>query len=363
MPSVPDPGCLPDDARPERRNEGTVTTEERRSDKTFSGWPDPTEPMLNEVVQQPLPRRAGVWGKNASFAHPAEREVSRILDFFGLRWSYEPTAFLLRSHPDGRPAEMMTPDFYLPDLDVYLEVTTMRQSLVSRKNRKARLLREHYPGVRLKLLYRADYQRLVGLYRGVLGQGTHDLTLTMFLSPDSISSAVMDITTRVLARCERSLTLTDRLPMLVVSNRGALPLLHDCLRQLRACGMDLQSCELSFTVSGSTSRVTPIRSRTLPAPGQPVILLETLVSTGMHLAHVQRWLAKRGVVILDTIALCARNGSSLMGSRANYVAFEAPNHVLAGYGLQLQSELAKRPDIVTVSAPAFDPVINLLTGS
>ncbi|HEV2067061.1 MAG TPA: hypothetical protein VGR08_09490 [Thermomicrobiales bacterium] len=340
-----------------------MATEDRRQAETTPSRPGHSEPVLDQAVQQPLPRRAGVWGKNASFAHPAEREVARILDFFGIRWSYEPTAFLLRSHPDGRPAEMMTPDFFLPDLDLYLEVTTMRQSLVSRKNRKARLLRERYPGVRLKLLYRADYQRLVGLYRGVLNQEPHELTLNVFLSRDSISSAVSDITTRILARCERALTSTDRLPVLVVSNRGALPLLHDCLHQLRACGMSLRSCELSFTVSGSRSRVTPVRSRTMPAPGEQVILLETLVSTGMHLAHVQRWLAQRGVVTLDTIALCARRGSSLMGSRADYVAFEAPNHVLAGYGLQLQSELAKRPDMVTVAAPAFDPVISFLTGS
>lgn len=257
----------------------------------------------------------------------------------------------------------MTPDFYIRDLDLYLEVTTMRQSLVSRKNRKARLLRERYPGVRLKLLYRADYQRLVGLYRGILGQEAHELTVKVFLSQDTISSAVTDITTRVLARCERARASTGRLPMLIVSNRGTLPLLHDCLVQLRTCGMDLQFCELSFTLLGSKSRVTPIRSRMLPAPGQPVIILETLVSTGMHLAHVQRWLAQRGVVVLDTIALCARSGSAMMGSRADYVAFEAPNHVLAGYGLRLQSELSKRPDILTVSAPAFDPVVSLLTRS
>lgn len=340
-----------------------MTTEERRPGEAVSRRPDLAKPVPDETVQQPLPRRAGAWGKSASFAHPAEREVSRILDFFGLRWSYEPTTFLLHSHPDGRPAEMMTPDFYLPDLDLYLEVTTMRQSLVSRKNRKARLLRERYPGVKLKLLYRADYQRLVGLYRGALGHESHELITSVFLSRSSISSAVSEITTRVLARCERSLGSTDRLPTLVVSNRGSLPLLQDCLIQLRACDVDLPSCELSFTVSGSKSRVTPVRSRMPPAPGQQVILLETLVSTGMHLAHVQRWLAQRGVVTLDTIALCARRGSSLMGSRADYVAFEAPNQVLAGYGLQLRSELAKRPEIVTVSAPTFDPVVSLLAES
>src|SRR5687767_12361927 len=102
----------------------------------------------------------------ARFAHPAEQEVARVLSFFRLRWAYEPTSFTLRRHADGSVAEMFTPDFYLPDLDLYIELTTMRQPLVTRKNRKARMLREMYPNVRLRLLYRRDYVRLMECYRG-----------------------------------------------------------------------------------------------------------------------------------------------------------------------------------------------------
>lgn len=320
-------------------------------------------PETGALLQRPLPTRSGTWGNEALFAHPAEQEVARILDFFGLRWAYEPTSFTLRTHEDGRVAEMMTPDFYLPDLGLYLEVTTMRQSLVTRKNRKARLLRDRYPDVNLKLLYRADYQRLVGYYRGAIDQPQNDLSLSVFLSREQIDAAVSNITTRLMARCERSLASRGRLPMLVISSRGSRSLLRDCLDQMHACGVQPPACELSFTVSGARRRITPIRSRGLPTPGEQVILLETMVSTGMHLAHVQRWLRRRRVDVLDSAALCARPGSRMMGCRLDHIAYEAPNLVLAGYGLQLRSELANRRDMVTVRAPVPDPVVDMLTRS
>ena len=70
------------------------------------------------------------------FAHPAEIEVARLLTFYGLRWAYEPTTFAVRWGRDGRPVEFVTPDFYLPEHDLYLELTTMRQRLVTRARRQ-----------------------------------------------------------------------------------------------------------------------------------------------------------------------------------------------------------------------------------
>src|SRR5215203_2837845 len=98
------------------------------------------------------------------FAHPAEVELARLLTFYGLRWAYEPTTFAVRWGRDGRPVEFVTPDFYLPEHDLYLELTTMRQRLVTRKNRKFRLLRETYPNVRVRLLYLRDFKRLRDVY-------------------------------------------------------------------------------------------------------------------------------------------------------------------------------------------------------
>ena len=61
--------------------------------------------------------------------------------------------------------EAFTPDFYLPEQDLYLEVTVMKQSLVTRKNRKIRKLRERYPDVKIKLYTRRDFERLAHKYR------------------------------------------------------------------------------------------------------------------------------------------------------------------------------------------------------
>lgn len=312
------------------------------------------------MLQCPFPRGTGVWIDNAPFAHPAEREVARILDFFGLRWSYEPTSFVLSTGSDGEVTEMMTPDFYLPDLGVYVEVTTMRQSLVTRKNRKARLLRERYPDVKLKVLYRRDYLRLVDQFRGALDGPHKDLALDVFLSKEQIEHAVAEFATRVLARCERSRLTRERLPTLVIGSPGSRQLLHDCLHRLHACGIHPPSCEVEFAIAGKLGRMSVSRSSSRQVMGREVILLETLVSTGMHLAHVQRWLRRQGVFIVDTAALCARPGSAFLGCTLDYIGFEAPNQVLAGYGLQIRSEMASLREIVTVRTPASDPVVALL---
>lgn len=98
------------------------------------------------------------------FAHPAELACARLLDFHGVPWEYEPRTFALEHDADGRVVEAITPDFYLPDEDVYLELTAMRQSLVTRKHRKLRKLRARHPEVRVRLLCRRDLELLAARY-------------------------------------------------------------------------------------------------------------------------------------------------------------------------------------------------------
>jgi hypothetical protein len=94
-----------------------------------------------------------------------ELECARILDWYGVPWDYEPRSFVLESDAEGRVTSAFTPDFYLPEQDLYVEVTVMRQSLVTRKNRKLRRLRELYPDVKVKLFYRRDIERLAQRYQ------------------------------------------------------------------------------------------------------------------------------------------------------------------------------------------------------
>src|SRR5438477_12287505 len=98
------------------------------------------------------------------FANPAELEYAKILDYYGVPWMYEPRTFVLERDEQGKIVEAFTPDFYLPDQDLYLEVTVMKQSLVTRKNRKLRRLRELYPEVRIKLFYERDFERIAARY-------------------------------------------------------------------------------------------------------------------------------------------------------------------------------------------------------
>src|SRR5688572_25535966 len=101
---------------------------------------------------------------STQFANQAEVECARILDYYGLPWEYEPKSFVLETDDDGRILEAFTPDFYLPEQDLYLEVTVMKQSLVTRKHRKIRKLRKLYPEVRVKLFYERDFERIAARF-------------------------------------------------------------------------------------------------------------------------------------------------------------------------------------------------------
>ena len=98
------------------------------------------------------------------FAHPAEAEFANLLDFYGVPWEYEPHTFVLRRDKAGRPITAFTPDFYLPEQDLYVEITTIRPKQVRRKNRKIRWLKEHYPEVNIKLFKRSDFRQLLAKY-------------------------------------------------------------------------------------------------------------------------------------------------------------------------------------------------------
>jgi hypothetical protein len=107
------------------------------------------------------------------FAHRSEAEFAQILDFYGIRWEYEATTFPLTHHTDGRVASRFAPDFYLPDVNLWVELTTIRQALMRQKRRKLRRFATLYPDLRIKLLGASDIKALMWKYqrsaRGVVG--------------------------------------------------------------------------------------------------------------------------------------------------------------------------------------------------
>ena len=102
--------------------------------------------------------------ENIKFAHKSEKEFTKILDFYRIKWEYEPRTFTLSFDKEGNPDTCFTPDFYLPEYDLYIELTTLNQKLVTKKNRKIKKLRKLYPDINVKLFYKKDYNSLLFKY-------------------------------------------------------------------------------------------------------------------------------------------------------------------------------------------------------
>jgi bifunctional protein TilS/HprT len=113
----------------------------------------------DEDELEALPR-----SETTEFAHNSERQFARLLDFYQIEWEYEPRSFDIGWDRNGEPNQRFRPDFYLPQYDTYIEITTLNQKLVTKKNRKVRLLRELYPDVKCKIFYQRDYQDLLIKY-------------------------------------------------------------------------------------------------------------------------------------------------------------------------------------------------------
>lgn len=95
------------------------------------------------------------------FAHPSERLFATLLDLHGIRWSYEPVEFPIRWGEGGAPSAGFRPDFWLPDLRCFVELTTADQRLVTKKNGKVRRMRELYPELEVVVVYQRDYFALL----------------------------------------------------------------------------------------------------------------------------------------------------------------------------------------------------------
>ena len=133
--------------------------------------PEPTSTLATSTrPQRPQPiRNPKQHGDEAiPFSHPSEEAFARVLDFYQIQWEREPTTFPLEWDEEGHVITAFSPDFYLVSEDLYIELTTMKQSLVKKKNRKLRLLHELYPDVRCKLMYRKDVMNLAVKY-GLFG--------------------------------------------------------------------------------------------------------------------------------------------------------------------------------------------------
>ncbi len=118
----------------------------------------------NNVNKANKPDSIFINAEKIKFAHESEKEFARILDFYRIKWEYEPKSFPLEWDQDGNILISFTPDFYLTDYDLFIELTTMNQRLVTKKNRKIKRLKELFPDINIKLFYKKDFHSLIFKY-------------------------------------------------------------------------------------------------------------------------------------------------------------------------------------------------------
>ena len=290
---------------------------------------------------QPLPQGAH------PFVHPSEAEFARILDFYGLKWVYEPRSFPLRWSGD-HIQEMFTPDFYLSELDLYIELTTLKQILVTEKNRKLRLMRELYPEVNIKLLYKRDYQRLLAKY------GYGPLVQEEVRGIERVLFSTLDIQRRVEELAlEISGDYQGHELVLVGVLRGVLCFMADLMRHMPlTVSVDFMAISYYSAADGGAVEIT--KDLDMDISGRHVLLVEDIVDTGLTLNYILSHLRSRGPASLKVCTLLDKQVRRLVDIKLDYVGFEIPDEFVVEYGLDYLEAFRNLPfiGVLKPEAPA-----------
>jgi hypoxanthine phosphoribosyltransferase len=273
------------------------------------------------------------------FAHPAEYEFARILDFYGIEWQYEPRSFPLRWEY-GHVVEAFTPDFYLPDLNMYVEVTTLKTGLTGEKNRKMRLLKELYPEVNIKLLKKRDYLRLLAKYGYGPPAAEQVPDIDRVLIPATkIQRRVGELGATI------SRDYAGKEPVLIGILRGVICFISDLMRHisLPAAAVDFMAVT-SYEGNGSGA-VRIIKDLDENIKGRDVILVEDIVDTGMTLNHVLEYLSSKRPASLKVCAFLDKRARRIANVPLEYVGFEIPDEFVVGYGLDFRQRFRNLPFI------------------
>ena len=276
--------------------------------------------------------------ESPAFAHPSEREFAQILDFYGLRWVYEVRSFPLRWEGD-RVVEMLTPDFYLPDLDLYLELTTMKQRLVTEKNRKIRHMRELYPEINIKLLYRRDYHRILAKFGfGPLAQAEVRGIDRVLFTTQQIQRRVRQMGRQI------SQDYKDRQPVLIGVLRGMVCFMADLMRDI-TLPVELEFMAISRYGGDNHSAVEVTKELDGDISGRDIILVEDIVDSAMTLNYLLGYLKSKAPASLEVCALLDKRARRLVEVPIRYVGFEVPDEFVVGYGLDFQEKYRNLPFI------------------
>jgi hypoxanthine phosphoribosyltransferase len=320
----------------------------------------PTAHRLRQPRQRqlPLPWQFVKPTERDKFAHPAEEELARILTFYRVRWLYEPTSFVLSRGADGRPVESFTPDFYLPDHRLYIELTTMRQSLVTRKNRKLRQLRELYPGVNIKLLYRRDVERLLSAYdeswiarrSGTIGE----VVVTEAQITERVAGLAGEIATWRSERTGAESADSEPLTLLGIAP-GGLIFKRELALELRERGLRVEMDRITLTRYRTPSGRKHVRLVKAPknrVAGKEFLIVADVVSSGLSMAYLVEWLRRNGAKRVEICALFTRLNARLIDLPVRFSAFEAPDRQIVGFGVGARVAHRGLPYVATLLDPA-----------
>ncbi len=277
----------------------------------------------------------------AQFAHESEVEFARILDFYGISWIYEPRSFPLRW--DGeRIVEAFTPDFFLPDLNLYVELTTMRQRLATEKNRKVRLLRELYPEIKIRLLNKKDYLRLLAKY----GYGPPEAAKLPDIDRVLITASQIERRVGELG-AQISRDYTGEAPILIGVLKGVLCFMADLLRHISSpVSIDFLAIS-SYEGDGSAS-LSILKDLDQNIGERHVLLVEDIVDTGMTLNRVLEYLWSHQPASLKVCCLLDKRARRLVDVPLDYIGFEIPDEFVVGYGLDYQQRYRNLPLIAVL---------------
>jgi hypoxanthine phosphoribosyltransferase len=272
------------------------------------------------------------------FAHESEAEFARILDFYGISWLYEPRSFPLRSEGE-RILEAFTPDFFLPDLNLYIELTTLRQKLATEKNRKVRLLRELYPQVNVKLLNKKDYLRLLAKY----GYGPPEAKKLpdidrVLISASQIQRRVAEMGAQI------SRDYSGQAPMAVGVLKGVFFFMADLLRHI-SLPVSVDFMAISSYEGDSGGAVKILKDLDLSIAEQHVLLVEDIVDTGMTLNRILERLRSHRPASLKVCALLDKRARRLVDVPLDYIGFEILDEFVVGYGLDYRQRYRNLPFI------------------
>ena len=275
------------------------------------------------------------------FAHESEEEFARILDFYGVAWQYEPRSFPLREE-DGRVVEAFTPDFYLPELELYVELTTLKQRLVTEKHRKRRQFQERYPELQIKLLHQSDYLSLLakygfGPFSEVEVEGIHEV----LISATELERRVGELGAQL------SRDYQGKEPLLIGVLRGVTCFMADLMRHI-SLPVAIDFMAISSYEGERSGAVRIVKDLEEPLAGRDVLVVEDIVDTGMTLNTLLQGLRLRGPDSLKVCTLLDKRARRLVDAPLDYVGFEVPDEFVVGYGLDFRQKFRNLPFIATL---------------